>query len=632
MTSARAEEASKPEEPPRAEEAIQTEEEIEFLSQGIANKTFDELTSAEQTAAKAIARKLKVDTLRVCADPGNMPLSNQKREGFDNKIVDIVAEELNAKITYFWRPQIDRGLTRQTFDNHECDVLLGMPEGYHAVLTTNPIYRTPYVLVTRVEDDIDIKSLDDPRLRDLRLGVYQHSALRLALAKRGLTDNLDIHVLSHDADLNPELQPWRQVQQVVDGKLDIVGVFGPFAGFLKTMRDEKINIQPVNMMADETQLEFGLALGVHPTNVVLKYALDDAMERGRDKIKDVLTDYGVPLVQCSNCVVSGDLPSHGTYFTDRQEKHRKIYLSTLSDNRESLKKSETSPDQVVTEERVDEWLEEGANLEEELSNAVTGLDQERVAYLLKKGADIDEHNLMGLSPLHTAARERDSDMVAFLLKQGANPDRLDRDGWTPLLHAAFRNHVPSIEALVSGGADMEIAAPSGATPLSLAIMEGMFFAANALMDAGANVDEPVGDDKLTPLMLVSTQNLKKGRAARFNQGTSSVDIGRRLIKGGADVNARNSKGVTPLMIAAANDNPPIIGLLIQAGADPDLATPGGKTALDIAKANQARGAELQLELLAKRRAPRRDKSGQGPTQQVPTQTDKRSSAALMEAQ
>ena len=534
----------------------QAEETAEFLSQGFANKTYDELTSAEKTAAKAIARKMKIDTLRVCADPGNMPLSNQKREGFDNKIIDIVAKEMGAKIAYFWRPQIDRGLTRQTFDNFECDVLLDMPEGYDSVLTTTPIYRSPYVFVTREEDDIEIEDLDDPRLEELRLGVYQHSGLRLALAKHGITGDLDVHVLSHDADLEPEKQPWRQVQQVADGEIDIAGVFGPFAGFLKTMRGENIAIQPANLMDDEIPLEFSLALGVEPTNVVLKYMLDAALDSSQDEIKKVLTDYGVPLVQCSTCVVSGDIPSHGTYFTDRQEKARKIYLAPLSENRTHIEKDQASADQVVTEKRLDEWLEDGADINEELSNAVTGTDPERVAFLLERGADIDQLNLLGLAPLHTAARERDSDMIAFLLEKGADPNRLDRDGWTPLLHAAFRNHVPSVETLVNGGADLEKAAPSGATPLAIAIMEANFFAANALMDAGATLDTPVGSEGLTPLMLAATQPLKKGRAARFNQGASSVDVGRRLMEGGADVNARSAKGVTPLMIAAAHNNPP----------------------------------------------------------------------------
>lgn len=620
FTTAQAEDAAQP------EEAAQTGETAEFLSQGFANKTYEELTSAELTAAKAVARKMKIETLRVCADPGNMPLSNDKGEGFDNKIIDIVAKELGARIVHFWRPQIDRGLTRQTFDNFECDVLLGMPAGYDQVLTTTPIYRTPYVFVTREEDDIDIQGLDDPRLKELRLGVYQHSGLRLALAKHGITDELDIHVLSHDADLQPEKQPWRQVQQVVDGEIDIAGVFGPFAGFLKTMRGEKITIQPVNMMDDEVPLEFNLALGVQPTNIVLKYMLDDALERGRDEIEDVLTAYGVPLVQCSNCVVSGDLPSHGTYFTDRQEKARKLFLSSLSENREGLQKDQASADQVVTESRVDQWLDEGADLNEELGNAVTGTDRERVAFLLERGADVDAINLMGLAPLHTAARERDSDMVAFLLEQGADPNRADRDGWTPLLHAAFRNHVPSVEALAKGGADLEEADPSGVTPLALAIMEANFFAANALIDAGAKLDEPVGPEELTPLMMVATQPLKSGRAARFNQGASSVDVARRLIEGGANVDARSTKGVTPLMIAAAHNNPPLIGLLLQAGADPDVKTPLGQTALDIAKANQSKAAVLQLELPIKGRVPAPNKSGHGPA----AAPDK-SSAALMEA-
>ncbi|WP_158008320.1 quinoprotein dehydrogenase-associated putative ABC transporter substrate-binding protein [Methyloceanibacter methanicus] len=606
-------------------ELAQAEETAEFLSQGFADKTWDELTSAEHTKAKEIARKMKIDTLRVCADPGNMPLSNEKREGFENKIIDIVAEKLDAGIVYFWRPQIDRGLTRQTFDNYECDVLLGMPAHYESVLTTTPIYRTPYVFVTRADDGIVIKDFDDPRLQELRLGLFQHSGLRLVLSKHGVMQDINIHVLSHDADLVPEKQPWRQVQQVVDGELDVAGVFGPFAGFLKTMRGENIAIQPVNLMDDEIPLEFDLALGVQPTNIVLKYMLDNALEESRDEIADVLAEYGVPLVQCSKCVVQGDLPSHGTFFTDRQKKIRALYLTALTKTREALKKDQASADQVVTEKRLDQWLNDGANIDEELSNAVTGTDRERTAFLLGRGADINKLNLMGLAPLHTAARARDSEMIAFLIAHGADPNRLDRDGWTALLHAAFRNHVPSIEALVQAGADMEIASPNGATPLAIAIMERKYFAADALMDAGAKLDEAVGSEGLTPLMVVASQPLKKGRAARFNQGMSSLDVARRLIEGGADVNARSKNGVTPLMIAASHDNPPLIGILLQSGADPNVKTPTGQTALDIAKANQNKAAAMQLELSTKRRTPKTNKSGRGPDD-----APGKASAALME--
>lgn len=606
--------------------AAEAEETAEFLSQGFANKTWDELTSAEHTKAKAIARKMKIDTLRVCADPGNLPLSNDKREGFDNKIIDIVAEKLGARIVYFWRPQIDRGLTRQTFDNFECDILLGIPAHYDRVLTTTPIYRTPYVFVTRAGDGIVIDDFDDPRLHDLRLGLFQHSGLRLVLAKHGVMEDVNIHVLSHDADLVPEKQPWRQVQEVVDCKLDIAGVFGSFAGFLKTKRGADIAIQPVNLMDDEVPLEFSLALGVQPTNIVLKYMLDDALEEGREEIKDVLVAYGVPLVQCSKCVVQGDLPSHGSFHTDRQKKARALYLTALTDNREGLKKDDASPDQVVTEKRLDQWLDEGADIDEELSNAVTGTDRERVAFLLERGAGINTLNLMGLAPLHIAARARDSDMIAFLIEHGADPNLLDRDGWSPLLHAAFRNHVPSVKALIDAEADAEIAGPNGATPLALAIMERKYFAANALMDAGAKLDDAVGAEGLTPLMIVASQPLKKGRAERFNQGTSSLDIARRLIDGGADVNAKSKSGVTPLMIAASHNNPPLIGILLQSGADPSIKTSAGQTALDIAKANQNKAAALQLELSTKLHGPKKDKSGRGAAD-----PGHASSAALMEA-
>jgi quinoprotein dehydrogenase-associated probable ABC transporter substrate-binding protein len=562
-------------------------------------KTFDELTPAEKTAAKAAARHKKLDVLRACADPGNMPLSNIKGEGLENKIAEVVAKALNTQLVYFWRPSIERGLTRQTFDTDQCDVILDVPSDYESVLTTVPIYRTAYVFAYRNDSGISIRDLDDPKLKELRVGVFHHSGLRAVLAKHGVIGhNLSIHVISHDADLNPQLQPWRQVQEVVDGKLDIAGVWGPFAGYVKTVHGAPIVIQAVNLMEDEVPLEFDLAFGVRETDVVLKYMLDHALEDSKDEIKKILVEYGVPLVQCSRCVVSGDLPSHGSFLKRMQDQARKQFLEPLSKQRPQLDVAEATPDQIVTEERVEAWLHDGSKLSAELSNAVVASDRERVGRLLDKGADINQLDQQGFAPIHAAARARDSDMIELLLARGADVNARDADGWTPLMHAAFRNHVPSVNALAKGGAKLDLAAPGGFMPLSIAISEGKFFAVGALLEAGANVNIPAGADSLTPLMLIASQPLVERRAASLNQGMSSVDIGRLLIEGGAEVNAKSAKGVTPLMIAAAHDNPPLIGLLLQAGADTGARTPEGKTALDIAKDNLNQAATQQIELLS----------------------------------
>ena len=251
--------------------------------------------------------------LNVCADPGNMPLSNIKREGFQNKIAELLAKAMGARLEYHWQPFIERGLTRATFEEHMCDVMFDIPANYGRLLTTFPVYKTPYVLVYRNDKGLEITGLDDPKLKDLKIGVFQTSGIRMALAKRGIVDNLKLQTQTHDADIVLENQPWYIVQRMLNGEFDVAAVFGPFAGWVKTMKGEPITILPVNMMDDEVPLEFELGLGVRRTDAFLKYMIEFALEDHEDDIEKILKDYGVPLVQCSKCIVPGDLPAHGTY-------------------------------------------------------------------------------------------------------------------------------------------------------------------------------------------------------------------------------------------------------------------------------------------------------------------------------
>src|SRR5688572_25190462 len=200
--------------------AIAAADTVRSLRSYTKNKMFDDLTAAEHTKARQDARTLKLKApLRVCADPGNMPLSSMDEEGYQNKIAKVIAEEMGTRATFFWRPYHERGLTRETFQNDECDVLMDMPTALQQLLVTEPIYRTTYVFARRADSNFQIKSLDDPILSTLRIGVFQHSGLREALARRGIKQ-LDLHVIAYDADLRPEQQPWQQVQKVIDGKLD----------------------------------------------------------------------------------------------------------------------------------------------------------------------------------------------------------------------------------------------------------------------------------------------------------------------------------------------------------------------------------------------------------------------------
>ena len=202
--------------------------------------------------------------LRVCADPGNLPLSNNRGEGFENKIAAVLAKAMDTTVENYFRPGIERGLTRSTLDADQCDVMLDMPLGADDVQTTVALYRTTYVLAYRSDRAYDFKSLDDPRLKKLKVGVYETSGIREALAYHDVR-NVEIHYLSHDADLVPEHQPSYQVQQVIDGKLDVAAVWGPLAGYFKAMKqDADHHPAPPISWTIQVTLEFDVAMRLAP--------------------------------------------------------------------------------------------------------------------------------------------------------------------------------------------------------------------------------------------------------------------------------------------------------------------------------------------------------------------------------
>ena len=537
------------------------------------SKEFDELTPSEQiairAAAKAAYKAKKLETLNVCADPGNMPLSNIKEEGFQNKLATLLAEAMGAHVTYSWRPFLERGLTRDTFGRDMCDVMFDMPANYGSLLTTFPVYRSTYVLAYRNDKGLELTGLDDPKLKDLKIGVFQTSGIREALAKRGVVDNVSLAVQTHDADLIIEHQPWWTVQRALNGELDVAAVWGPFAGWLKTMKNEPLTILPVNLQDDRVPLEFDLAIGVRKTDAFLKYMLEFALEDKQEEVAKILKDYGVPLVQCSKCVVPGDLPSHGSYTALAQKDFK-------------ARPDLASPDQVVTKEKLERWLAEGADITQEFSNAVIADDLDRVKFLVSKGADVNKPDSQGWTPLQSAARQRRDEMIKLLIDLGADVNLGDPK---PLVAAVMRDHVPSIKVLLEHGAEINKPGQEGFRPMPLAIAESKYEAAKALMEAGADVNALSGADDLTPLMIAAGQT-NPAEGAMFVPGsTRPTDIARGLLDHGANVNEQSKNGVTALMIAATHNNSPMIGLLIDAGADVSLKNSLGQTAADVAAKN-----------------------------------------------
>lgn len=578
------------------------------------DEKFSELTPAQRTAAKEAALHEQIRPLVACADPANMPFSDRNGDGIDNRIVKVLADAMHTQVAFYWMSYINHGFLKRAFGNPadplgHCDLLIDIPVDLSGVLATEPIYRSTYVFAYRENSGIHIKSLADPALRKLRVGVYETSGLREALAENGLKNGLQILTVSYDtaADRGAR-QQWRQVEQVVDGKLDVVGVWGPFAGYAKTMKHAPIALQPVNLMSDNVQLEFTMAIGVRENDVVLKYALDHALDASEGKIKAILDEFGVPLVKCSECVVPGTLPSHGAYSTGASAYAR--YVQPLDSDLTHIDKSQAVPSEIVTLRDVKQSLAAGTHANAELAQAVLASDATRIRFLAVHGADLNARDSMGSTPLTSAASARDSATVKLLLELGTNANTPNGNGMTPLMEAVYRDHVPSVDALLQHGASLTAKTPDGLTPLCVALNNRSFLAAMALLKAGAAPNVQCGANRLTPLMIVATHekaeetgNVPVDGGQYLSDGVSPLEVGKLLVAKRADVNARGRGGVTALMIAAGYDNAPLIGLLIQAGAKTDVRSDAGKTALDIAKDNDSETAVQTLELMARFASP-----------------------------
>jgi mxaJ protein len=248
----------------------------------------------------ATSNQQRATALRVCSDPNNLPFSNQREEGFENKIARLIARDLGAsKVTYYWHAQ-RRGFVRNTLNAHKCDVILGVPSSFEMALTTRPYYRSGYVFVTRRDRRIDIDSLDDPRLRKLRIGVqmigddYASSPPAHALANRGMTGNVVGYSVYGDyATPNP---PRNVVDAVAKKEVDLSAVWGPTAGYFAKKSSVPLVVTPFTPEIDLPFLPFvfDISMAVRRGDTALRDKLDRIIEKREHEIAAILREYGVP--------------------------------------------------------------------------------------------------------------------------------------------------------------------------------------------------------------------------------------------------------------------------------------------------------------------------------------------------
>lgn len=232
--------------------------------------------------------------LKVCGDPDNMPFSNKKSEGFENKIAEVIAKELGAELTYFWWPH-QRGLVRRALRPGLCDVMISIPQGWDQVLWTKPYYRSAYVLIYPKNRGLRIASLDDPILKRLKIGVYINTPPAEALANRDIRTNVVGYSLFNST---PTERSDKIIKDLVAGEIDVVLDWGPMAGYTVKQLNGASPLEMVLLDGGEPGLPFTFefSMGVKEGNKELKAELEEAISKRYAEIRKILEEYGVPLL------------------------------------------------------------------------------------------------------------------------------------------------------------------------------------------------------------------------------------------------------------------------------------------------------------------------------------------------
>lgn len=236
--------------------------------------------------------------LRVCSDPANMPFSNQKGEGFENKIADILGQELGLPVEYTWFPQAV-GFTRNTLLAKRCDLVIGTGQGDEMVLNTNPLYRSAYTLVYAPGKGLDgVDSIFDPKLKGKRIGVVQGTPPANLVNKAGLMGKAKPYRLMVDRRYDSPAE--EMIKDIRSGDINAGVLWGPIAGYFANKGGEKLTVVPLVKDKGGGRMEFRVTMGVRQGDNLWKRKLNDIVRKRQADIDRVLLDYGVPLLDEDN--------------------------------------------------------------------------------------------------------------------------------------------------------------------------------------------------------------------------------------------------------------------------------------------------------------------------------------------
>ncbi len=265
-----------------------------------------EVSRAQTTEGTDLSIEL-VDpkVLRVCADPRNLPFSNEKGEGFENKLAELFAEKLQKKLDYMYFPQA-AGFVRMTLVAHRCDVIMGFPQGDDLVQGTNPYYRTAYALVAKQGSGLDqVAALEDQRLKGKHIGIVAGTPPATNMAAYGLMTNAKSYPLMIDTRFDSSTVA--MINDLMSGEIDAGVLWGPMAGYYARRANPPLHVTPLVKETSGPRLAYRIGMGVRPADQNWKRLLNRLIQENQPAINKILLDFGVPLLDENDRPISAEI-------------------------------------------------------------------------------------------------------------------------------------------------------------------------------------------------------------------------------------------------------------------------------------------------------------------------------------
>jgi quinoprotein dehydrogenase-associated probable ABC transporter substrate-binding protein len=255
-----------------------------------------------QTSDPGSLELVDPNVFRACGDPRNLPFSNDKGEGFENKLAELFAAKLGKKLSYTYFPQAT-GFVRMTLGAYRCDIIMGFPQGDDQAQVTIPYYRTTYALVAKRGSGLeDVTAIDDPKLRDKRIGVVARTPPSTNMAMNGLLAHAKSYPLFIDTRADSSAQA--MIDDLARGDIDCGILWGPMAGYYGSRANPPLVVVPLTKEAKGPQMTFRIGMAVRPADQEWKRTLNRLITENQAEINKLLISYDIPILDEANVPIT----------------------------------------------------------------------------------------------------------------------------------------------------------------------------------------------------------------------------------------------------------------------------------------------------------------------------------------